>query len=172
MANMKRLELNIEKIASISEQKEDENYNFRVFLKGQDFEKIDKIVHRLDKEISSLIDCTKCGNCCRSLKPGLTETEIDKLSRIDNLTKSEFIAKFVETDDLDGTKYLKDTPCKYLSENICSIYANRPENCKTYPYTQKPQFISRTLTMIENYGICPIVFNLFEQLKEELNYWY
>ena len=167
---MKQLELNIEKIALIGEQKEKENYSFRIFLKGQDFKRIDRIVHRLDKEIRAQIDCEKCGNCCKSLRPSLTESEIDTLSRIDNVSQHDFITRFVEIDNRDGGKYLKDTPCKYLEDKICSIGLNKPEDCKSYPHTQKSGFVSRTFQMIDNYGICPIVFNLFEQLKEELNY--
>lgn len=169
-AKMKQLELNIEKIALIRGQKEKENFEFRAFLKGQDFKRIDKIVHRLDKEIRSQIDCKKCGNCCISLRPCVTDSEIDTLSRIDNLTQQDFTARFVEIDNLEEIKYLKDTPCKYLEEKTCSIYTNRPEDCKSYPHTQKSEFITRTLGMIDNYAICPIVFNLFEQLKEELDY--
>jgi len=171
-AKMKRLELNIEKIAIIGEQKEEENYDFRVFLKGLDFEHVDKIVHRIDKDVRTQIDCEKCGNCCKSLRPCVTDSEIDTLSQIDNLTHHDFINRFVEIDKLEGIKYLKDTPCKYLADKSCSIYTSRPEDCKSYPHTQKKEFITRTLGMIENYGICPIVFNLFEQLKMELGYEY
>jgi len=170
--NMKQLELNIDKIALIGEQKEEENFNFRIFLKGQDFKSVDRIVHRINKQITSQIDCQKCGNCCKLLRPCLTEAEIEELSRIDNLTQPDFVTRFVETDNFEGTKYLKDAPCKYLKDKTCSIYTNRPEDCKSYPHTQKSEFITRTLGMIDNYGICPIVFNLFEQLKEELGYKY
>jgi len=169
---MNQIELNIEKIASIGEQKEEENFDFRIFLKGQDFKRIDKIVHRLDNVIKSQIDCEKCGNCCISLRPCVTDSEIDTLSRIDNMTKYDFVTRFVKTDNFEGIKYLKDTPCKYLEDKTCSIYTNRPEDCKSYPHSQKSEFITRTLGMIDNYVICPIVFNLFEQLKEELDYEY
>lgn len=169
-AKMKQLELNIEKIAIIGEQKEEENFDFRVFLKGLDFEQVDKIVHRIDKEVRIQIDCEKCGNCCKLLRPCVTDSEIDRLSQIDNLTQHDFVNRFVEIDNLEGIKYLKDTPCKYLDDKSCSIYTNRPEDCKSYPHTQKEKFITRTFGMIENYGICPIVFNLFEQLKQELDY--
>ena len=169
-AKMNRLIFNTEKIALIGKQKKEENFDFRIFLKGTDFKRVDKIIHRLDKEIRSQIDCKKCGNCCKSLRPCVTESEVDTLSRIDNLTQTNFIKRFVEINNVEGIKYLKDTPCKYLENKTCSIYTYRPEDCKSYPHTQKPDFISRTLGMIDNYEICPIVFNLFEQLKEELDY--
>lgn len=167
---MKHLELNIEKIALIGEQKEEENFDFRIFLKGQDFKQVDRFVERIDKEVRAQIDCENCGNCCKSLRPCVTDSEIDTLSQIDNLTQKDFVKGFVEIDNFEGIKYLKDTPCKYLVDKSCSIYTNRPEDCKSYPHTQKKEFITCTLGLIENYGICPIVFNLFEQLKQELDY--
>lgn len=66
---MKNLELNIEKIKLISDKKEDENYKFRTFLKGLDSDKVDKIVHKLNEEIVSQIDCQDRGNYCKSLRP-------------------------------------------------------------------------------------------------------
>ena len=122
---MKQLELNIEKIAIIGEQKEKENYDFRAFLKGLDFEHVDKIVQRIDKDVRTQIDCKKCGNCCKTLRPCVTDSEIETLSQIDNLTQHEFQSRFVEIDDFEGIKYLKDTPCKYLVDKSCSIYTNR-----------------------------------------------
>lgn len=167
---MKPLELDIEVIAMLGEQNEKENFEFRSFLKGQDSKRVDNIVQRLNKEITSQIDCQKCGNCCIYLEPCLTDSEIIKLSQIEGLTQSEFISRFVEHDSYENINYLKGTPCKFLNEKSCSIYNDRPKVCKSYPHTQKPDFISRTLGMINNYGICPIVFNLFENLKLELNY--
>jgi uncharacterized protein len=167
---MKPLELNVEKIAKISEQKEDENYNFRSFLKVQDSKKTDQIVHQLNKVIEAQIDCTLCGNCCKSLRPGVTDSEIDCLSGIDNISREDFIANFIDQDDVENIKYLKDAPCKYLAGTKCSIYAQRPSDCSSYPHIHKDGFTSRTFIMIENYGICPIVFNVFENLKIELGF--
>ena len=169
-ANMRNLELNIERIKLISKRKEDENYKFRAFLKGLDSDKVDKIVHKLNDEIVSQINCQDCGNCCKLLRPCVTDTEIVALSLIDKISKKDYIFKFVEKDDFDDTNYLKDTPCRYLKDKSCTIYENRPLDCKSYPHTQKKNFISRTLGVIENYEICPIVFNIYELLKQELNF--
>ncbi len=167
---MKPIEINLEKIARLAELNEEENYKFRIFLKGQDTDKLDVIVYKIDQEIRSQIDCDKCGNCCVHLNPTVTDEEIEKFSEIDHLSPLDFMAKYVDFNDSDQTKYLKNLPCKYLNDKKCSLYSDKPEECKNYPHTQKEQFIHRTFIMIENYGICPIVFNLFEQLKMELNF--
>src|SRR4030042_2156501 len=164
------IEVDIEKINQISKRKEKENLIFRTFLKGKDDDKLDIIVHGLNEEISGQIDCTKCGNCCINLRPCLTKNEIDTLSRIDNVSRDIFIEKYTGEDNFEKIKFLKDIPCKYLSDKKCSIYDNRPSDCKSFPHIHKPNFNSRTLGMIENYGICPIVFNLLERLKMELRF--
>ncbi len=167
---MPPLELSLKKIAQIGEQKEEENIDFRIFLKGQEFDYVDEIVHRLNDEITAQIDCQQCGNCCKSLMPSVTEGEIETLAVIDNLASADFREKFIETDSFEENVYLKKTPCKYLKDKSCTIYPQRPETCRSYPHTHKPEFITRLLFMIDNYCVCPIVFNLMEQLKGELDY--
>jgi len=167
---MIHLELDIEKIDRISKRKENENYRFRSFLKGQDSDRIDKIVHRLYKDIVEQIDCTDCGNCCKNLRPCVTDAEIDILSNIDKISHEDFVTRFTEQDEIDQVKFLKDTPCKYLVDKKCAIYNDRPSDCKSYPHIHKKCFNSRTLGVINNLGICPIVFNVFERLKMEYRF--
>lgn len=88
----------------------------------------------------------------------MTNSEIERLSEMEKLTSADFVSRFVEKDNYEEIVYLKDTPCKYLKGKSCSIYLDRPEDCKSYPHTNLTGFISRTLEMIDNYGICPIVF--------------
>ncbi|MFO8067839.1 MAG: YkgJ family cysteine cluster protein [Bacteroidales bacterium] len=169
---MIHLETDLEKISRISKSKKRENLSFRTFLKGKDNDKLDVIIQRLNKEIEGQIDCTKCGNCCINLRPCLTKNEIDTLARIDDISSDVFIEKYTEEDNFENIKYLKDTPCKYLSDKKCTIYDNRPEDCRSFPHTHKSSFNSRTMGIIDNYGICPIVFNLLERLKMELRFRY
>jgi Fe-S-cluster containining protein len=164
------IEIDIERISQISKRKESENLRFRTFLKVKGNDNLDNLVHRLNKEIESQIDCTKCGNCCINLRPCLTKNEIEKLSKIDNVSRDFFIDNYTEQDKFENIKYLKNIPCKYLSDKKCSIYIDRPDDCKSYPHIHKPKINSRTLGVIENYGICPIVFNVFERLKIEFRF--
>lgn len=62
-----KVEIDLEKIKIIGKQKEDENWRFRSYLKGLDIEEeeLDKIVHEINNNVTSQIDCTKCANCCK-----------------------------------------------------------------------------------------------------------
>lgn len=167
---MATLELDIEKIRLLSKQRRDANYNFRSFLKGQNSEKLDKIVQRLYTEISEQINCMDCGNCCNQLRPDVTNAEISVLAKHDQLSQADFVAQFVANDEFNQSNYLKNTPCKYLEGRECKIYSIRPQDCISYPHLHKKGFNSRTMGVIENYGICPIVFNVFERLKSEFHF--
>ncbi|MBI3601005.1 MAG: hypothetical protein HY097_10260 [Nitrospinae bacterium] len=74
------IELDLDKIEKLGRLREAENFRFRSFLKGRDPDKIDKIVHRLNHEISNQIDCVSWGNCCRKLKTRITQPDITRLS--------------------------------------------------------------------------------------------
>jgi len=167
---MKPIETDLKKIALLAKQNRDENYSFRSFLKGQDCDKIDSIVHRLHEQISSQIDCSECGNCCSSLMPTVSDADIEKMAKLKTMTKEAFVSRFVEKDSFENIPYLKDVPCIFLNGKTCAIYSDRPDECKSYPHTHKEEFTSRTLSVIENYEICPIVFNLFEYLKMEMGH--
>jgi uncharacterized protein len=162
------IELDLEKIKKLGQQKEDKNFKFRAFLKGKDSDKTDEIVHRLNAEISAKIDCTSCGNCCVELKPPFTAKEIEQVSQRLNISSGQFKEKYTEFDE--GKRYIKDIPCSFLDGKKCSIYDIRPKDCKTFPYLQKDEFTSRLFGVIDNYSICPIVFNVYEQLKIHYNF--
>jgi Fe-S-cluster containining protein len=168
---MRKLELNLEKIKEAGKTNEDENFRFRIFLKGMDSDKVDRIVHKLNEELTTEIDCQECGNCCQSLRPTVSNAEIERLSKIESISKVDFMHKFVEKDDSEeDCKYLKAIPCQYLNDKSCTIYEDRPKDCRSYPHTHKKDFTSRTFEMIDNYEICPIVYNLVERLKAEVNF--
>ena len=163
------IEKNLLKIKHFAAIREDENYRFRAFLKEKDGKIIDRIVQRLHLEITQQIDCTLCGNCCCVLKPRLHPEDIIVLARLENMTPKSYQDNYCEKTAFDEI-FLKTKPCRYLEEKRCSIFKNRPEECKSYPNTQKEKFTSRLLGMINAYEVCPIVFNLMEQLKDETRF--
>ena len=167
-----KIELDLNTINRNSEIREEENFQFRSFLKGQDPDKIDQIVQELNEEVLEHIDCTKCANCCKELEICFKEEEIVNITKHLNIDKKEFIKQSTKPDEFgDKDKYyLNSKPCRFLTDKKCSIYELRPETCNSYPFLQKDNFTSRLFGVIENYAICPIVYNVYELLKEEMNF--
>ncbi|MDR2286389.1 MAG: YkgJ family cysteine cluster protein [Prevotellaceae bacterium] len=161
------IEKNLVTIKRFAAIHEDENYRFRAFLKRQNSAKVDATVLRLNKEITPKIDCTLCGNCC-NLQPVLAEEEIETLAKLENITSEEYMEKYCA--EKFGDIYLYAKPCHYLAKTGCSIYGNRPEECRAFPCTDKKGFTSRLLEMINRYEVCPIVYNLMERLKDEMGF--
>jgi Fe-S-cluster containining protein len=162
------IELDLKKIEELGKLRERENMRFRSYLKGKGSNRIDKIVHRLNLEISGQIDCTECGNCCKKLKPTLNNKDIVRISDRINFSTEIVKEKYIEISD--GEHLFKNLPCSFLHENKCSIYNDRPDDCREYPFLHKKEFITRLWGVIANYSICPIVFNVFERLKAELKF--
>ena len=90
-------ETDLKKIKEVAEKKEDENWQFRSFLKGCDIEveELDVIVHGVFEEVSGQIDCTACGNCCREISPGLDHEDIERLSRGLGISFEDFKERFL-----------------------------------------------------------------------------
>jgi Fe-S-cluster containining protein len=164
------IETNLAKIAALAEIREDENIRFRAFLKSRDGEKVDEIVHRLHSEITSVIDCRQCANCCVALNPGIKPEEMEQYAKLDSISTEEYKDLYCEKDDFDDVTF-KNSPCRYLDGKLCSIYEIRPHDCRMYPNTQEDGFISRLWGMLSSYSVCPIVFNLVERLKDELRFY-
>ncbi len=158
-----------EKIKRLGEEREKENFEFRAWLKMQEPKKTDSIVHRLNQLYSSKIDCTACGNCCTVIRPLVTNKDIKRIIRHLNLSENEFKNEYTELDG-EGDRLFKNLPCKFLENKKCSIYPYRPFDCRSYPHLHKKNFISRLFGVIDNYSDCPIVFNVYEDLKLQLGF--
>ena len=61
-------------------------------------------------------------------------------------------------------------PCHFLKGTSCSIYEHRFTECREFPHLNKPHFRGRLFGTMQYYEICPIIFNVVEQLKEALDY--
>ena len=159
------------KIKHLGEINEDENFRFRSWLKMQDPDKIDKIVHRLNQKYSSAIDCTACANCCSVLQPLIAKKDIKRIARSLNISADEFMKDYVEMNS-DGDSIFRDLPCRFLENNKCKIYPYRPYDCRSYPHLHKKDFTYRLFGVLDNYAVCPIVFNTYEDLKTVTGFRY
>lgn len=156
-------------IRSEAEQKEKENLLFRGFLRNNDSETIDRLVHRLNDDISPKIDCTACGNCCRSLIIHTTEDAHVRLAKRMEMPLDAWKEKYVET-SLGGDTVLNTIPCHFLSGNKCSVYEDRFHECREFPHLHRDHFVDRLFSTLMHYGSCPIIFNVVEELKAETGF--
>ncbi len=165
-----KLETDISRIEILSKEQEDSNWRFRCFLKGSnlEIEEIDAIVHRLYEKVSAQIDCLQCGNCCKVISPILLDSDIERLANFLNMPDKQFISEYlIEADDEKGYVF-KSVPCPFLSKNSCTVYSNRPETCRSYPHLHKDEFVFRISQAYSNCSVCPIVYNVYDMLKEEI----
>lgn len=167
-----KVETDLKIIKKAARKKWDENWEFRSFLKGYDIEveELDAIVHRLYEAVNREIDCTACGNCCREISPILQNKDIERLSRGLGLHVDNFKERFLKKDDDEYSEgfIFKKKPCTLLQGSLCSCYKLRPEDCRSFPHLHKADFVFRLIGVVENYEICPIVFNVYERLKAKL----
>jgi uncharacterized protein len=169
------MEHDLVQIRSQAELKEDENYRFRAFLKGKcrlHPEQIDEHVFAATRRVWAGIDCTKCANCCKEVRPTLSEEEVDRLARRLEISREQFIERYlVRSEPLDDNPWItRSTPCPFLKENRCSVYQDRPGDCSGYPYLYKEDFVARTLGMIERTFTCPIVYEVMEEVKRSTGF--
>jgi Fe-S-cluster containining protein len=152
----------LQRIKLLSEANENENYDFRSWLKDSAPDNIDDLVKALSQKYFTLIDCKECGNCCRALELNFTEPELHTIAKSMQQSIDEFKKRFV----VEGIM----KPCPALKGNLCSIYEARPDDCRSYPHLEKPDFVSRLYGVLDNIAICPIAFNAFEELKAKLKW--
>jgi len=166
-----RLETDISTIERLAREREDANWRFRCFLKKCDLdeEELDAIVHDLYRAVSEQIDCLECANCCRVVQPLLKQRDITRLAGALGMPYGDFVRQYLTEDEEDGGYVFKSVPCPFLSGNSCSVYPNRPDDCRSYPHLHKREFVFRLNQAVSNCSVCPISYNVFELLKQEIH---
>jgi uncharacterized protein len=159
------LETNLDVLAKVEQEKERENLAFRDFLKQYDEAELDNLVNEINEEITPLIDCTACGNCCNSLMINVEPAEAEAVSKHLQISITAFKEAYIET-STQGQMVINTIPCHFLKEKKCTIYNARFEECRAFPHLHKPQFKQRIFGTLMHYGRCPIIFNVVERLKQ------
>jgi uncharacterized protein len=163
------IETSLPAIANAEAVNELENRAFSNFLKKQAPELLDAEVQQLNTTITPQIDCTACGNCCKTLMINVTEAECTNVSKHLNQSVNAFKEQYIET-SLQGAHIINTIPCHFLSDNKCTIYENRFTECRDFPHLDKPNFKERIFGTMMHYGRCPIIYNVVEALKETLSF--
>lgn len=125
-----------------------------------------KKLRQAHEDAFSQIDCLECANCCKTLGPRFSSSDIGRISKKLRMKETEFAEKFLRIDE-DEDYVTKSLPCPFLAEdNRCAIYEDRPGDCRKYPYTDSEAFFKYPKTTLKNAAYCPAVFHVLEKLKD------
>ena len=118
---------------------------FRYFLTRLETVKpkgMDKLAIEMDKEVWAETDCLACANCCKTMTPTFTNSDIKRISAHFNQTPDEFKEKWLYKERGTGDWMNKKQPCQFLNlkDNKCSIYEIRPADCSGFPHHTKKHF--------------------------------
>ena len=161
--------INPSKINKVSEKHNEENLEFRQFLKQHaDSEELDAQFLELHTKLFADYDCCKCANCCRAYSVVLNENDVETVSQHLGQSKNDFINENMEKSFFDEGDYIMKTqPCIFLcSDGKCQINDIKPATCQDFPFTNKPDRLSSMYSIIDFASECPVVFEILERLKK------
>ncbi len=157
-------------IAQEAIERENENMAFRTFLKSKDGKQVDRKMQPIAAHYTESIDCTKCGNCCKNIMISVDEKEVSIIARALNEDTVACKQKYFESSNESDAILISAIPCHFLKNNKCAIYQSRPSACASFPHVELPDFTSRLYSMIDGYGVCPIIYHCMEELKSEYRF--
>ncbi|MDP4130323.1 MAG: YkgJ family cysteine cluster protein [Bacteroidota bacterium] len=139
---------------------------YKNFLARANKNKVLKALPDLHEQAFQQIDCLKCANCCKRYSPRFKTPDIKRIARLLGMKEGSFIEKYLRVDE-EGDYVLQTVPCAFLGEdNRCSIYENRPSDCRRFPYTDEDVILKRPVLTQKNSAFCPIVVSVLEGLLE------
>lgn len=159
------------KVAYWAKKKEKENFRFRTFLKfNVDPDELDKEFARLHEQYFSTYDCSRCRNCCKMFCASVPAEDLEKDARHLGMSVEEFKDQYFKENDGDSDYITKNYPCDFLQEGgECLLGDEKPISCVEFPHTNKPDRMGSLLSIIDFTGVCPVVYEIYEELKEI--YW-
>lgn len=158
-------------ITRLAAAKENENARFRVFTKlmarGR-ANQLNRMAEAHGQAASAQMDCRTCAACCRDNWLPLGSAEIERLAARLSMTVDAFRSRYITRDE-SGEEAIDATPCPFLEGTLCSVYEDRPDCCRGYPYVGG-DVPSRMLGIQERAGSCPIIYEMLEQTKREIGF--
>lgn len=80
-------------------------------------------------------ECKQCGKCCQNI---ILQTEL----LIDNVSKQWIELHNIEVVKIKDKTYLKiNNQCTKLKDGKCTIYEERPFNCRQYKCEDNKEFL-------------------------------
>lgn len=131
---------------------------------------LDTIAENIDAEVWKEVDCLSCANCCKTMTPTFTKTDIKRIAGHFDMTSKEFTEKWLEFDKKEGDWMNKKQPCQFLDmgTNMCSIYEVRPSDCSGFPYLKKKKMVDYIHVHQQNVSYCPATYKMVEKMMARI----
>jgi Fe-S-cluster containining protein len=128
---------------------------------------LDKLAASLETEVWKEVDCLSCANCCKTMSPTFSKTDIKRISKHFNQTPEAFTKQWLRKDRI-GDYLNKVEPCQFLNleDNKCSIYEIRPADCSGFPHLSKKSMKGYMHVHKQNIEYCPATYRLVEKMEE------
>lgn len=126
-----------------------------------------KTVKEVDNKVWQQIDCKSCANCCKTMTPTYTRSDVSRLARHFNMSYKQFFDKWLKLDD-NKDIINQSTPCQFLGkDDKCTIYDIRPTDCAEFPHFGRRDFRYQAVedTYTNNLKHCPATLVFVEKLK-------
>jgi Fe-S-cluster containining protein len=144
--------------------KENQKVYKRMLEKGN-YNKMLKALPDLHEEAFSKIDCLECANCCKNYSPRFKTPDIKRIAKLLRMKEGDFVETYLRLDE-DNDYVVKSSPCPFLgADNMCSIYDDRPSDCRRYPYTDEDVLLKRVPLTLKNAVVCPATYYVLEKLR-------
>lgn len=143
--------------------------SFRKFLSKLEKErpkKLHSITEVIEREVWQEVDCLSCANCCKTMTPTFTLSDMKRISAHFGQTVDEFKDKWLRKERKpDGDWMNKVEPCQFLNlkDNKCSIYEIRPADCAGFPHLTK-SMKDYVHVHKQNIEYCPATYRLVEKM--------
>lgn len=120
------------------------------------------------EEAFEKVDCLSCANCCKNYSPRFKTPDVKRIAKYMGMRESVFIDTYLKVDE-EGDFVVKSSPCPFLdqNDNTCSIYDERPSDCRRFPYTDEDVIIKRQNLTLKNASFCPITYYVLEKLLQQ-----
>ncbi|MBN8781822.1 MAG: Fe-S-oxidoreductase [Sphingobacteriales bacterium SCN 48-20] len=137
---------------------------YKQFLARADKNKTLRQLPDLHEEAFEKVDCLACARCCKSFSPRFKTPDVKRIAKAMGMRESVFIETYLRVDE-EGDFVVKSSPCPFLgADNHCSVYEDRPSDCRRFPYTDEDVLIKRPVLTLKNTEFCPITYYVIEKL--------
>ena len=109
-----------------------------------------------------------CANCCKTMSPTFTKTDIKRIAAHLNTTPKAFTEQWLDYDKKDKDWLNKLQPCQFLDlkTNRCSIYEVRPSDCAGFPHLTKKKMTEYMHVHKQNIEFCPATYKMVEKMQD------